>query len=285
MPGDYAQTTIVLPTKHAKSIAVARAFLTHLQASVLEFVVDTDLLGTFSGEIERQGNTLDCARRKCEWAMELLGNRADYLLSSEGSFGPHPAIPFIAADHEILYFVDRKRGFHLHLASLSEKTNYQMQVIHNLDELKAFAVSAGFPSHALMLRPQGRSSRKTIVKGITDEAQLVANFKRAQHTSPDDSVLIETDMRAHLNPTRMTVIAELAEQMAKRLATRCPSCWAPGWGINRGERGLPCSHCTAPTQLIVHEIHGCTRCTHEVILPRPDGLLSAPQMWCQMCNP
>jgi hypothetical protein len=119
----YSGATVIMPTKHAKSLAVAPPFWKHLEASVLEFVIDTDALGTFSGEVERKGNALDCARRKCELAIDLLGDRANYFLSSEGSFGPHPVVPFLAQDQEILYFIDQDRGFHLHMVQASEKTN------------------------------------------------------------------------------------------------------------------------------------------------------------------
>lgn len=46
----YTNSCIVLTTKHAKSIAIAPPFEDKLGASVLEYVVDTDKLGTFSGE-------------------------------------------------------------------------------------------------------------------------------------------------------------------------------------------------------------------------------------------
>jgi hypothetical protein len=38
-------------------------------------------------------------------------------------------------------------------------------------------------------------------------------------------------MRAHMNPTRMKVITELAEKMANRLATICPNVHAPDGGL------------------------------------------------------
>lgn len=63
----YFGCCIILPTKHQKSNAIAPVFDTVLQAGVLEYVVDTDLLGTFSGEIERKGTALECAQKKCEW--------------------------------------------------------------------------------------------------------------------------------------------------------------------------------------------------------------------------
>jgi hypothetical protein len=59
----YAGKSFMLTTKHAKSIAIAPPFLDILDASVIEYIEDTDMLGTFSGEIKRQGNALECAKK------------------------------------------------------------------------------------------------------------------------------------------------------------------------------------------------------------------------------
>jgi hypothetical protein len=284
MAGPYEGATFLLTTKHAKSLAIGPAIWRHLGASVLEQLADTDQLGTFSGEVERQGSALESARRKCEWGLGLTGSSAEIGLASEGSFGPHPAIPFLPCDHEILYFIDRKRGFHLHVESLSEKTNYQMMGVSTWDELHDFAQRANFPSHALILRPEDRT-RQPLFKGIMDESELQSAFEHCSKVAPSDKVWVETDMRAHLNPTRMIVIAELAEVLARRLAALCPSCHAPGWGKTDIKKGLPCEYCGLATEMIKSEIHSCVLCSHQQTVPRPDGLLKAPQQHCSWCNP
>ncbi len=281
----YRGATVILPTKHAKSLAVAPPFWSQLKADVLEYFTDTDQLGTFSGEIERQGSALECARRKCELAFEMLGGRIEYCLASEGGFGPDPLIPFLARDQEILYFIDRKRNFHLHMVHASEKTNYHMKAVGTLDELQDFAISAQFPSHALVLRPNDWSSKDVLFKGIVDKSLLKTSFEKAMSASRDGLVWAETDMRAQFNPSRMVVIAELADKMARRLATLCPSCHAPGWGLVNTESGLACEGCGQPTDTILHEIHGCVLCSNKETRARRDGLQIAPQMYCQFCNP
>jgi hypothetical protein len=55
--------------------------------------------------------------------------------------------------------------------------------------------------------------------------------KHCSFASTDGQVFIQTDMRAHMNPTRMKVITELAEKMDNRLATLCPKCSCPGGGL------------------------------------------------------
>jgi hypothetical protein len=281
----YSGCCAILTTKHAKSIGIAPPLWERLGMSVLEYPLDTDLLGTFSGEVERDGNALECVRRKCEMGLGILGDKAEYGLASEGSFGPHPYIPFLPCDQEILYFIDRKRGFHLHMVHFSEKTNYQMQALESWEQLQQFAESAQFPSHALIVRPNNRADSGLLFKGIDTPAALEEAFKESIKASADGKVWVETDMRAQFNPSRMTVIGELTDKLAQRLAILCPSCAAPGWGRIRAEKGLHCEYCDQPTEMIVHEIYGCVSCDHTETLPCADGMKAAPQMHCGWCNP
>jgi hypothetical protein len=96
---------------------------------------------------------------------------------------------------------------------------------------------------------------------------------------------LETDMRAHMNPTRMTAIRALAGRLAARLAALCPDCGAPGWGQVDLLRGLPCSSCNQPTQGVMAIIDGCTVCQHRETRPRPDGVTAASPASCDWCNP
>jgi hypothetical protein len=280
----YSECNIILTTKHAKSIAIATPFYEKLGASILEHVTDTDKLGTFSGEIERKGNALECARRKCELSLEL-SEQVELSLASEGSFGPHPFMPFIPCDHEILYFIDRKRDFHMHLSQLSDKTNYSMQSLSSIEELQKFAKDALFPSHALILRPSNRTVKEPIFKGIESLTVLEEAFKECIKYSSDGKVWVETDMRAQFNPSRMLVIGELAEKLSKRLATHCPSCDLPGWGKVGTEMGLPCGWCGSETEMIKHEILGCVKCSYKEINENSDKLKHADPKYCSFCNP
>lgn len=57
----------------------------------------------------------------------------------------------------------------------------------------------------------------------------------------DGRVLLETDMRAHCNPTRMAAIRQLSFLLVRRLSSLCPSCGAPGWAVVDSEPGLRAS--------------------------------------------
>ena len=52
--------------------------------------------------------------------------------------------------------------------------------------------------------------------------------------------LLETDMRAHLNPTRMEMIAQAAQDLAHKLGSRCPDILRH-LPVYRGGRQLRCS--------------------------------------------
>ena len=279
----YENCRIVLTTKHHKDVAIHAAFEEILSAEVVTCEVDTDQLGTFSGEVDREGTASECVRRKCDLGLERLGDR--YGLASEGSFGPHPTIPFFPCDYEILYFIDNIRGFHLQESLLSEKTNYRTTSLASIDDLDRFAEKSQFPSHGLIVRSNVWRDRSVIYKGIQSEVELHEAFRQCLNQSEDGKIWVETDMRAHVNPSRMAVIAELAVKLSRRLATECPSCNTPGWGIVRFEKGLQCEYCNLPTELVSKEIYGCVSCSFSERLERSDGMKSASQRYCAWCNP
>jgi hypothetical protein len=144
----------------------------------------------------------------------------------------------------------------------------------------------GFPSHGLLVRPhRAVVGHSGIVRGIRDPVQLAEAIRLACRDSGDERALVETDMRAHMNPTRMASIRTLAFRLVRRLRTACPACGTPGWGRVRSESGLPCSWCGGPTDLTSCDIFGCAGCDHEERFSRSDGLLHADPGQCPRCNP
>lgn len=279
----YENRCVILTTKHQKSAALAPSFAQILGAGMLEYVVDTDRLGTFSGEIERQGTMLETVRKKCEWSLKKA--KAEYALASEGSFGPHPLMPFVPSNREILYFIDKSRGFHLYVTKVYTDTNYQMGEAASLKELMEFAKQAQFPSHALIVRPLPKDIKEPIFKGIESFEALETAYLEARKFSMENKVWVETDMRAHLNPTRMKVIASLGEILAQRLTCLCPMCQTPGWGKVDIETGLPCDCCGTMTKDIKAEIYGCTKCPYKESLSPEHGKEKADPGQCPYCNP
>ncbi len=279
----YVGSRVILTTKHHKSEALAEPFANSLGADVFEYSADTDRLGTFSGEVERPADTLETVRKKCEWG--LLATDADYAVASEGSFGPHPDFGFIPSDFETLYFIDRRRDFHLYVTDIYTETNYQVQQITTCEELLKFAEQALFPSHGLIVRSDKNKTPEVLCKGLQSRKALIDAFYKAKQNSTSGYIYVETDMRAHLNPTRMKVIRLLADKLVARLATPCPACYTPGWGVTNLEAGLPCSWCGSPTNQLKAEIYRCVKCNYKDSRRPSHGQFKADPTHCPSCNP
>jgi hypothetical protein len=89
----FHNKTGVLATMHQKEQVIA-PILEHLGIKiVVPQGLNTDEFGTFSRDIKRPGDQLQAARLKAERAMALTGLTLAF--ASEGSFGPHPSIPYL----------------------------------------------------------------------------------------------------------------------------------------------------------------------------------------------
>ncbi len=280
----YAGRQAVLATKHEKQRALAWPLRRGAGLALcVPAGLDTDLLGTFTGEIERTGTPGEVVRRKARLGMTMANLPLG--LASEGSFGPHPLMPFVPSDFELLVFVDDTEGFTVAEEVVTEKTNYAREECATFADALTFAQRAAFPSHGLILRPAGNDDPTLIRKGITEAEDLKLGLAELLDASPDRKVSVETDMRAHMNPTRLRVLRRLAARLVRRLRTHCPACDCPGFGRVGGESGLPCSDCGEPTLMTRHEIHGCARCSARRPHPRSDGRACASPQHCPACNP
>ncbi|GMQ30285.1 DUF6671 family protein [Algoriphagus confluentis] len=277
----FAGRTLILATKHQKEQVLGPLFEKALGVKiVVPESLDTDLLGTFSGEKEREEDPLTTAKKKCDWAMDLLG--ADLALASEGSFGAHPSLFFLPADEEWLVFSDRKNGWQIHIRHLSTETNYSSLEFDTWEQLETFAKQVNFPSHGLILR-KSPESLEGMSKGIISWKELEQKSRFLLETY--GKAYVETDMRAHLNPTRMQVISEAGEKLIQKILSLCPSCQTPGFGVTELDSGLPCSWCGSPTRSILAEIKTCAACGHRERILFPKGKTEEDPMYCDRCNP
>ena len=128
----YNNTPTVLATMHGKERVIAPLLERDLALRVeLALGLNTDRFGTFSREIERTGSQLDAARAKIAAAFEnapcvTIG------IASEGSFGPHPYIPFLALGRELILLIDRETGLELTGHDASPETNFDHAVVSNV---------------------------------------------------------------------------------------------------------------------------------------------------------
>jgi hypothetical protein len=270
----YAGMTIALATMHGKAEALAPAFATLGVSLAVPEDIDTDALGTFSGEIARLQPPQETA---------IAATGLPLGLATEGSFGPDPLIGFVPMHRELAVLVDDLHGQVVCEWWNTHETNFANRVVGSTSELdEVQLVRWGFPAHALIVRgePSG-----PVFKSLRDRSRLDDAIAVCIAASPSRRVRIETDMRAHLNPTRMRQISLLGGHMVERLRCRCPRCHAPGFGRVDVVTGLPCGWCGCPTAAVLAEIHGCAACSERQHLPRSDGLRLSDPAQCDLCNP
>lgn len=162
----------------------------------------------------------------------------------------------------------------------STETNFNEKVVNDAKEAYEFAVSCGFPQHGMIVRCEDR-----MIKGIIDKVQLDQSVEKMLSECKTKQVRVETDMRAMYNPTRMKNIKLATEDLINKLYHLCPSCSFPGLSLVERKKGLPCSWCGLPTDLVLAEVYHCKKCdiTEETLYPR--GVKTADPSHCGYCNP
>ena len=277
----FSKRKLVIATKHQKEKVIAPLFEKELGVKCFAPEnFDTDLLGTFTGEIERKYDPITTLKNKCLQAMELTN--CDLGIASEGSFGSHPVIFFAHADDEFLIFIDKKNNLEIIERELSTNTNFNGSEVKTEKQLSDFANSVNFPSHALILR-KVKDDNSEIFKGITNWEVLKKSFQ--QLIEKYGSAYAETDMRALYNPTRMEVIEKAAIKLVKKIKSLCPNCSTPGFGITEAKQGLPCSLCGFTTRSTLSYIYECKKCAFQKEEKFPHDKTEEDPMYCDICNP
>ena len=280
----YDGVAIAIATLHGKAGALAPAFADMGARLHHATGVDTDALGTFTSEVPRAQSPIDTAIAKARLGMQATGLPVG--IATEGSFGPDPVLGFLPLHRELIVLVDDRHGSVVVESLATHDTNFDGRGFGpgeapGPDDLARWR----FPSHALIVRAEPLAPEVPIHKGIQDADALHRALQATLRASPSGHARIETDMRAHLNPTRMAHIAALGDRLLQRLACRCTSCGTPGSGLVDRRLGLPCAGCGLPTSLARVEVHGCPACGMLAERPRSDGLVAADPGHCDHCNP
>ncbi|WP_245439970.1 DUF6671 family protein [Mesorhizobium sp. Z1-4] len=250
---------------------------------VLPAGFDTDRFGTFSREIERTGSQLGAARAKIEASFEH-DRQAQVAIASEGSFGPHPFIPFVPLGREIVVLRDRESGLELigHHADLS--TNFSHETVKTVEAARVFAERIGFPQHGLIvigLSDANPAPEKYLRKDTWTFPELSQSVSEALALC--GAAHVETDMRAHRNPTRMRAIKRATIDLVRCYRSACPRCTRPGFAVTERLDGLPCAWCGEPTHALRAEVSTCSGCGHRI--ERPAEPRTADPGQCLGCNP
>jgi len=277
----YRDQTIYFGTKHKKEEAL-QPLLQEIGIHCLVSNIDTDQFGTFSGEIKRVDSIRKTLTQKINEVFKL-NSHIQLALASEGSFGPHPLIPFMYGNHETLLFVDKDKAIEIYVEDFSFHTNLKEIEINKGDEglIEPFFTEIKFPDHAIMLK----TSTDIFFKytGIQDK-KFVLNFINHNLTN-NNKVIMATDMRAMFNPTRMNNIHQVGKKLVNSLQSYCPGCQMPGYSICEYVPGLECSLCGADTNVIKEEIWNCKKCQFTEKKERKDQLKYASPSECNYCNP
>ena len=272
---------VVIATKHKKEEVIAPILEKELGLICITPIgLDTDKLGTFSGEVEREDDPITTLRKKCMMAIEASG--IDVAIANEGSFGGHPTVFFAHADDELVMLVDKKNDIEIIERELSLDTNFNGAEINSVDKLIEFANRIGFPSHGIILK-KAKNNHSVIIKVNRSIEELVENYNFIKNA--DNLAYAETDMRAMYNPTRMKVIAKATERLVIKIKSLCPKCNTPGFGVVETVKGLPCEMCGLPTRSTLKHIYRCQKCSYQMENEFPfDKRVESPQ-FCDYCNP
>lgn len=292
MSNCYRGAKAALATMHGKASVVGPAMAAHLGLEIVTPAgIDTEVLGTFTGETPRIGTMRDVAVRKAR-----LGMRASRLtigIANEGSFGPHPVIPFLHVGMELMVFVDDERDLVITESLVAEQTNHDVATAGDISELDAFLGRVLFPTHGLIVRPNLTDSPwwklhpelVRIFKGLVTPEALARAISEAARVSEDGRAQVMTDMRAHMNPTRMKTISDLAARLARRVATECPACGTPGFGRIALTTGIPCAVCGTESIVPGGDVMGCATCDCKLETRHIPVRQYAEAGECPRCNP
>lgn len=242
--------------------------------------INTDEFGTFSGEVERIDDPITTLRKKILKGLATSGLTLG--IGNEGSFGSHPKMPFIPCDQEIVMLIDLENNIEIFDGTIAAETNHDQKTISSVTDLIEFATRAAFPRHGLILKQVEGGLIKRIQKGILDWERLYDTM--ADFDNGTAAIIAETDMRAHVNPTRMKIIEQATENLMKKLVNTCPECQWPGFACTETKSGLPCSSCGEETRLTLSMTYRCKNCDYTDERFYTQGPNADPQ-YCDHCNP
>jgi len=279
---EYKGKKVLLASMHQKELVIKPLFEENIGCEIIVAKkFNTDQFGTFSGEISHDLSAYETLKKKAISAAKLYD--FDYVISSEGSFGPHPNYPFSCADTEMLLFYDRIRDLYIADYEVSADTNYAELEISSSDFNKSdylkWLGKVKFPSHGIVVK----AGSIVIKKGICnhyDLEQVISSELRSQV-----NLKLETDMRSMMNPSRMKVIDILAQKLVRRVAATCKKCNTPGFGKPDVSGYLDCKLCFQQTKVPKFKVLKCLKCDYFEQDRIDPNIEFADPTYCDYCNP
>jgi hypothetical protein len=277
--------TAVLATMHGKERAIAPLLARFLDVQVtVPAWLDTDRFGTFSRDVARTGTPLDTARAKIRAGFELMP-QSRLGLASEGSFGPHPQVPFVSWGSELVVLVDRATGREMVGRHEAPARHFVHAQVDSVDAALAFAARVGFPRQGMIVMgvENGQPSPAVALAKDAYDRETLVNAVRRALAAGSGTASLETDMRAHRNPQRLRCIRRATMDLLRAWRSPCPACARPGFVVTARLPGRPCGWCDMPTRQVLADERRCAGCGHVERQPRHDG--PADPAHCDACNP
>lgn len=267
----------LLVTKHGKQHLLAPVF--GVNGWNLEVAwADTDVLGTFSGDVPRRHSPLETVRRKAILGVGL--GDAPWVVASEGTI--RSAWPGLVYDVELVVLasrdsrtlvVGRAVGYGIRAVKFKvDSTTTEEEIIRR-------CADADLPRHHLLVAaPDHRDAAIGALARVDDVLDACHRLVRPQGT-----LIVQTDLRAHLCPSRQPVIIDAAKDLMNRMSQECPRCNAAGFGETDLIPGRSCADCGSPTQAAIAQRWVCPTCGFDE--DRPIKGESASPSHCSWCNP
>lgn len=273
---------IIIATMHGKESVIQPILEKQFQAQVSVCTgMNTDAFGTFTRDRKRPGDQLKTCILKAKAA--LKNSNADFAIASEGSFGNHPSCPFLPLNLEVVVLVGRDNNDVIIGESSTTDVLAAHTTVSSSQEALHFAEKFDFPRHGIIVRKH-KSHVRSMRKDILDGQELVEAVETLLKRPFTKSVFLETDLRAHRNPTRMKNIEQATLNLLTNLANECPSCGKAGFRLLYQKSGLPCSWCNTPTHAPAVDVFGCFHCPFRQQKPC-EGRVYAEPAECERCNP
>jgi Zn ribbon nucleic-acid-binding protein len=280
MISQYSNQRASLLTKHGKEAVIAKVMHESLGLEIIHIdSFDTDLFGTFTRDIARQGNQLEAARAKAIKGAEIADTKLG--LASEGLFTGDPFLGTFPWNNELVILVDTTNKVEITGFSSNYAQSYSALISADGD-IEEHLKKAAFPMHHLVLRPNSPES-KEFRKGISTRDEFDELTRYFFKKSESGKVFLENDLRAFSNPTRMENIRTATLNLAEKIRSICPACRCPGFWITNTIPGLHCVACGNQTKEIKAKVYVCKKCSHVEMVKSKD--LFADQGKCDFCNP
>ncbi len=261
-PNPFYGKTFYFATKHGKEMLL-KPMLAELGVNCIETLIDTDKFGTFSGEVERRGSVRETLRKKIKAAADKHAE-AQFILASEGSFGPHPLTGFMQTDLDSPLLWDRETGSEIYAEYLATDPIHAEKILGTRDDYRAFLKEITFPDHGLSVHPEGLLA--PLFKGLHTVQDVEQAMLKCFIASATARVVLKTDLRACHNAARRDAIYNAGIKLIECLNSFCPAC-------------------RDPSRIAKAVMLACPRSKTTEERPRPDGQRELEPSECEFCNP